>query len=400
MKILQINSVPYGSTCTIMLGIQEIARNKGIQVDTAAGYSYHPVALPKNHIQLGGFMDKSLHILLSYVTGKHGFFSKRSTYKLLRKIEEEKYDILHFHNLHGWYINLPLLFDYVKKRNIKIIWTLHDCWTFTGQCPYFTFAECEKWKTGCQNCPQYQKYPSTFFDNSNRMYQCKKEMFTGISDLTLVTPSQWLAGLVKQSFLKEYPVQVIHNGIDLSVFKHTDSDFRKRFHCEDKFILLGVAFGWEARKGLDVFIELSKSLDSSYQIVLVGVDKKTKKILPDNIIALERTQNQHELTAIYSTADVFVNPTREDNFPTVNIEALACGTPVITFKTGGSPETLDATCGSVVACGDLNGLIEEIKRVKNTRPYLAENCRKRAENFDRNSRFREYMDLYREIVNG
>ena len=302
--------------------------------------------------------------------------------------------MIHLHNLHGWYINFPLLFKYIKKNNIRVIWTLHDCWTFTGHCPHFDMIGCEKWKTGCYQCPQIGEYPASYADISKWMYKHKKQWFTGVEDMTLVTPSEWLANLTRQSFLKDYPVKVINNGIDLSIFKPTESDFRKKYDLEDKFILLGVAFGWGKRKGLDVFIELSKRLDERYQIVLVGTDENVDKQLPKNIISIYRTQNQTELAEIYTAADLFVNPTREENFPTVNIESLACGTPIVTFRTGGSPEIIDESCGVVVEKDDIDGMQKEIERIYEKRPFGQEDCVKRAQNFDMNDKFAEYVELY------
>jgi glycosyltransferase involved in cell wall biosynthesis len=232
------------------------------------------------------------------------------------------------------------------------------------------------------------------------MHNRKKALFSGL-DMTIVTPSQWLADLVKQSFLKDYPVKVIHNGIDLSVFRPTPSNFREKYGiARDKKILLGVAFGWGARKGLDVFIDLAHRLDPDhYQIVLVGTDENTDKQLPENIISIHRTQNQAELAEVYTAADLFVNPTREENYPTVNMEALACGTPVLTFRTGGSPEILDETCGAVVACDDVDAMEREIIRICAEAPYSEAACLKRAEGFDHNQRFEEYIHLYESGVN-
>lgn len=395
MKILSINSVPYGSTAKIMLGISKVAKGVGGEVFMSCGYSYHPMKEIKNrYIKIGGMISKKLHIIATQFTGLHGFFSRIATDNFLRKIKKIKPDIIHLHNLHGWYINLPKLFKYIKKNNIRIIWTLHDCWSFTGQCPHFDMIGCDKWKTGCYRCPQIHDYPKTYVDRSKLMYKKKKEWFTGIKDMTIVTPSQWLATLVKQSFLKEYPVQVINNGIDLSVFKPTESSFRKRYALEDKFILLGVAFGWGKRKGLDVFIELSKRLNENYQIVLVGTNDRVDKQLPDNIISIHRTQNQTELAEIYTAADVFVNPTREENYPTVNMEALACGTPVVTFKTGGSPEIIDETCGLVVEKNDIDGLQKSIEDIYQNHPFTKENCLNKARNFDMNEKFAQYVAMY------
>ena len=398
MNIFEINSVPYGSTGKIAFEIKKTAENAGHKADAYMGYSYHPLQeIKDSDVIIGSRYHKILHMLFARVTGLNGCFSFFATLKLLSKIKKTRPDLIHLHNIHGWYINLPLLFRFIKKHNIKTVWTLHDCWSFTGHCPHFDMIGCDKWKTGCYKCPQYKDYPQSFFDNSKYMYRLKSKWFTGVNNLTVVTPSQWLGGLAKQSFLKEYPVKVINNGIDLSVFKPTDSDFRKKYNCENKYILLGVAFGWGKRKGLDVFIELSKRLDEKYQIILVGTDDNTDKILPNNIISIHRTQNQTELAEIYTAADLFVNPTREENYPTVNMESVACGTPVLTFNTGGSPEMLDNTCGSVVPKNDIDALYNEIIRICEENPYLEESCLKKSKEYDMNDRFKEYTALYEEL---
>lgn len=395
MKILQLNSCNFSSTGNIMLQIAERAREKGHAVYTACPDSRdNRKKCVENQILIGNRFFRNIHLKLGYYTGLSGCFSFLSTVNFLRKVKRFNPDIIHLHNLHNCYINLGLLFRYIKKHNIRVIWTLHDCWSFTGHCPYFDMIGCDKWKVGCQGCTIYKDYPQSAVDNSKYMYKLKKKWFTGVKDLTVVTPSQWLADLVKQSFLKDYPVKVINNGIDLGVFKPTDSDFRKKHNCEDKFILLGVAFGWGKRKGLDVFIELSKRLDDRFQIVLVGTDNETDKQLPENIISIHRTQNQAELAEIYTAADLFVNPTREENYPTVNMEAIACGTPVLTFNTGGSPESIDETCGGVVPKDDIDALYNEIMRIYNNVPYSVQDCIKRAESFDMNNRFDEYISLY------
>lgn len=352
-----------------------------------------------NQLFIGNRLFRNLHLMLAQSSGFEGLFSALSTAVFLKKVDKFHLDLIHLHNLHGWYINLPMLFNYIKKHNLPVVWTLHDCWSFTGHCPHFDMIGCEKWKTGCHDCPQYMEYPKSFVDNSKYMYKLKKKWFTGIENMTIVTPSNWLAELVKESFLKEYPVKVIHNGIDLSIFQPTPSNFREKYAVGDKYIVLGVAFGWGKRKGLDVFVDLAQRLDSEkYQIVLVGTDDAVDKQLPDNIVSIHRTQNQTELAEIYTAADVFANPTREDNYPTVNMESIACGTPVITFKTGGSPEMLDATCGSVVPKDDIDAMEKEIVRICETKPYSIEACLERAKSFDKDEKFQEYVELY-EVIN-
>lgn len=399
MKVIHINAVPYGSTAQIAKGLSLMARSRGYEPYMAFGYSYHPMSGLFNEIKCGNAVDKILHLLLGRTTGFHGCFSRLATWAFLRKLPAAP-DVIHLHNLHGWYLNLPMLFRYIKKNRIPVVWTLHDCWSFTGHCPHFTMAKCEKWKTGCHHCPQYREYPECLYDHSKMMYGFKKEWFTGVEDLTIVTPSQWLADLVKESFLKEYPVKVIHNGIDLNVFKPTAGDFRERYGIpESKKILLGVAFGWGVRKGLDVFVELAKRLDpEQYQIVLVGTDDRTDAQLPENIISIHRTNNQQELAQIYTAADLFVNPTREENYPTVNMESIACGTPALTFRTGGSPEILTEDTGCVVDCDDIDGMEREIRRICEERPFSTEDCLKRAAEFDSGARFLDYISLYRSVA--
>lgn len=400
MKTVLINSCNFGSTGNIMLEIAETAENGGYTAAVCYPQSRDNSRKQKEKdFIIGTRFSRNIHLQLAGITGLNGCFSYCSTLKLLKKLDKLKPDIIHLHNLHNCYINLSLLFKYIKKHNIKTVWTLHDCWAFTGHCPHFDMIGCDKWKTGCYSCPQYKEYPKSLFDNSKIMYRLKRKWFTGVENMTIVTPSEWLASLVKESYLKDYPVKVINNGIDLNVFKPTESDFRKKYALENKYIVLGVAFGWGRRKGLDVFVELEKRFDKEkYKIVLVGTDDNIDKLLPDNIISIHRTQNQTELAEIYTAADVFANPTREENYPTVNMESVACGTPVVTFNTGGSPEMLDETCGAAVAKDDNDAMYNEIIRICEAKPYSMEACIKKAKDFDKNGKFGEYIRLY-EVLN-
>ena len=395
MKIVEINTVHYGSTGKIMLQIADLAREQGHEAYTFSR-AWSGQALPnENHTFFGSYLENGIHRFVAPITGNECMYSRAGTKKLIKRLKEIEPDVIHLHNLHGFYINLPLLFGYLKTISARVIWTLHDCWSFTGHCSHFDMIGCEKYKSGCFDCPIYRAYPKSYFDNSKKMFQRKKEWFLGVKDLTIVTPSRWLADRVKESFLGEYPVKVINNGIDLDIFKPCISDFKKNHGIEDKYIVLGVAFGWGERKGLDVFVELSKRLGSSYQIVLVGTDDNVDKMLPENIISIHRTQNQRELAELYSVADVLANPTREDTYPTVNMEAIACGTPVVTFKTGGSPEIVGEGCGAVVPKNDISAFEEEIKKAcqngKNS------SLRQIAENqFNKSDRFKDYINLYEE----
>ena len=336
MKIVQINSFSNGSTGKIMMSIHKELLKQGHESYVVWGRGRK--AENEHEIFMNDKIGVYFHALYSRLTGKTGFASKRATKKLIKKIEEINPDVIHLHNIHGYYINIEMLFNYLKKIKAKKVWTLHDCWAFTGQCPHFTYVKCDKWKSHCEKCPMINEYPKTLVDNSKLNFERKKELFTGVDNLTIVTPSDWLAGLVKESFLKEYNVEVIHNGINTNIFKPTESDFRKKYNLEDKKIILGVASVWTKKKGLYDFIELSKLLDDNYVIVLVGVNKKQLKQLPKNIIGIQRTENQIELAGLYSTSDLFFNPTYEDNYPSVNIEAIACGTKILAYNNGGNSE--------------------------------------------------------------
>ena len=397
MRIVEINIVNYGSTGKIMLQISEIAREKGHEAYTFSRAWKNKKGDNGKHFFFGSFVENVFHRVFGEIVGLEGVFTYFGTKKLIKKLKEISPDVIHLHNIHGWYISFRSLFKYIKKNNVKVVWTLHDCWAFTGHCAYFDMVGCEKWKEGCFSCPQFKAYPKTCFDNSKKMFALKKKWFCGVSDLTIVTPSEWLAGLVRESFLGEYAVKVINNGIDLDVFKPYESEFRKKHNCENKFLLLGVAFGWGERKGLDVFVELSKRLDERFKVVLVGTSEKHDEKLPKNIISIHKTQNQRQLAEIYSTADAFVNPTREENYPTVNMEAIACGTPVITFNTGGSSEMLDSTCGVVVEKNDIDEMEREIIRLYESGDLTKENCLKKAQSFDKKERFKEYVRLYEEL---
>ena len=398
IKVVSINLGPYGSTGKIMLEIHKMVKHQGSDSKMIIPYSGEELFDSTDYYVLGNAKTKKLNAYSCVLTGLDGCFAWFTTKKLISFLKRQKIDLLHLHNIHYSYINLPQLFRFIKKNNISTIWTLHDCWSFTGHCPHFMYEECNKWQTGCHHCPRYKMYPKSIYDNSKFMWKLKKKWFTGVGNLTIVTPSQWLADLVKQSYLKDYPVRVIHNGINLSIFKPAESNFREKHHIQDKKIVLGVAFGWGERKGLDVFVELSKRLPPDYQIVLVGTDKHIDEQLPQNIISIHRTHNQTELAEIYTAVDVFVNPTREDNFPTVNMEALACATPVITFKTGGSPEMIDETCGISVEKDDVDELEKQILYVCETHPFSSMACTERAKTFDMHDRFAEYIALYKELL--
>lgn len=395
MKIVSINLGNAGSTGGIARNIKRYAKNRGIEVYTAYPDSKSTRPFEDHDIVIGKDFFRKINRKLAFLTGYNGCFSPFATYSFIKTLRKISPDIIHLHNLHHSYCNLPMLFEYIRSSGVKVVWTLHDCWSFTGQCPYFTMENCEKWKTGCYDCPQYHLYPESMVDRTALMWKKKKKWFAGINNLHIVTPSQWLADLVGQSYLKDYDVRVINNGIDVGVFKPTNSDFKNVHNIEGKKIILGSAFGWGKRKGYDVFLELANQLSDEFKIVLVG----NVGTLPRNekILYIGRTHDQKELAALYTCADVFANPTREEVLGLVNVEALACGTPVVTFRTGGSPETLDATSGSVVDADDVETFKKEILRVVNERPFASENCIRRSQNFTVQKMLEQYVQLYTSI---
>ncbi len=393
MKVFQINSVcGYGSTGKIAVDLAHTITAAGGQCRIAYGRGTAPGDV--DSVKISGESGVRLHGALSRFTDKSGFYSKKATLRLIDQIKAFDPDIIHLHNIHGYYLNVKLLFGFLKEYNRPVVWTLHDCWAFTGHCAYYDAAGCTKWQRGCNNCPNLSSYPKSFKDNSRNNYLIKKAIFCDVDNLTLVTPSNWLKGEVSHSFLSKYRCDVINNGVNTDVFKPCDSNIKTRLGIENKKMLLGVASIWEERKGLADFISLAKKLTDDYAIVLVGLSDKQKKSLPENIIGITRTSDQKELALLYSAADFYINLTYEDNYPTTNLEALCCGTPVITYDTGGSGEPVSNDCGAVVPCGDIDAVISALNMPKNT-----EKIAKIASNFDKSVCFEKYFELYKEILN-
>ena len=352
MKVLLINSVcGVGSTGKICGGIAQKLEAEGHEVKIAYGRDGTvPEKFQRYAVRIGTDLDVKIHGIRSRLLDDHCFASRRATKAFLQWAQEFDPELLWLHNIHGYYLNMELLFGWIKSRpGMQVKWTFHDCWPFTGHCAYFTMAGCDKWKTGCGSCPQKKGYPtSMLLDRSGANFQRKKELFTGVKDMTIITPSQWLADLVKESFLGEYPVEVHYNTIDTTVFKPTEGDFRQKYGLEDKKIVLGVANIWDARKGLEYFVALRKMLSEDVAIVLVGLSQKQIETLPDGMIGITRTQNQVELAQIYTAADVFVNPSREETFGLTTVEAVACGTPAIVFKNTACEEVVNQFGGVAV----------------------------------------------------
>lgn len=394
MKILQINGVyPIKSTGRIVKEI-EVVHNKN-NIDSYVAACECTVNKPNVHT-MGSTWYVKANILKTRLFGKHGFYNKSATRRLLRWIDEIKPDIIHLHNIHGHYVNVKLLFEFIKKHDISVVWTLHDCWAFTGHCSHFDYVGCNKWQKGCYSCPMKKSYPgSWFFDRSRGNYSAKKALFTGVTKMHIVTPSQWLKDLCQKSFLGKYPVTVIHNGIDTDVFSPTASDLRKELGIEDKFVIMGIVNKFSGYKGGEYFLKLSRMLSDDEVILLVSLEEKPEDI-PENIIALPRTADDKRLAAIYSAADVFVNPTLQDTFSMVNIEALSCGTPVVTFNSGGSSEMISEKCGVSVNRGNIKALFDSIQKVKDG-AFSADDCRAQALMFKTEDCFSKYLDIYKSV---
>lgn len=364
-RVLLINSVlGFGSTGNIVLNLAKEYEQNGYEVKVAYGRTFKvsddkKADIDKYGVRIGSDMDVNFHVLYTRITDKHGLASVRTTKQFLKWADKYNPDILWIHNIHGYYINYELLFNWIKSRpDMQVKWTLHDCWAFTGHCSHFIYMGCDKWKTACSDCPQLDQYPKSFIDRSRTNFMRKKTSFTGVNNMTIITPSKWLKSKVAKSFLSDYPIEVVYNTIDKEIFKPTINTFKVDHDIQNKKMILGVASAWNERKGLKDFYELSTRLDrNNYKIVLVGLNEHQIKDIKNNnlnIIGLPRTSNDQELAQIYTAADVFVNATYEDTFPTVNMEAESCETPVITYDTGGCAETIHREDSKVVKHGIYN----------------------------------------------
>ena len=398
MNVLQLNTtVNSGSTGRIAEDIGNVLMHHGHHSYIA--YAKGNLPSSSSLIRVGNKCDRRLHGLKSRLFDGHSLGSQKATEILVEKIKILKPDIIQLHNIHGYYLHIGSLFNFLSDADIPVVWTLHDCWPFTGHCSYFDRYECDKWKTECHHCPNIHGYPKSWFlDNSTSNYRLKKRLFNSVKNMTIITPSNWLASYVKQSFLKEYDIRVINNGVDLDVFTPLTEDIDTRYNLKERFVL-GVASVWDRRKGLNDFIRLREKLDASINILLVGLSQQQIDALPKGIIGLRRTENVAELSALYSAATAFINPTYIDNFPTTNLEALACGTPVITYNTGGSPEAVETEVGMVVEKGDIKALVNAISMIVKQEQSYSINSRARAEKlYDKNYRLYDYLKLYENLL--
>lgn len=391
LKVVQINTFPNKATGAIMFSIHKELLKQGHESYVFWGRgrdgrdSYEYSFYNKYEIMYHGIMSR--------LFDNTGIYSQKSTRKMIQKLEEIKPDVVHLHNIHGYYLNIKILFEWLKVHQITIVWTFHDCWPFTGHCAYFDFVQCHKWKTGCFDCSQKSSYPaSSFLDNSKNNWNFKRKRFD-YDKLTIVTPSYWLKSLVQESFFADKKCEVIHNGINTNIFKPSDVTM-----SDGRFKVLGVASEWTPRKGLADFYKLYDILDKErVQVIIVGLSEKQIKVTPKGITALKRTENIYELVKLYQEADLFFNPTYEDNYPTTNLEALACGTPVCTYKTGGSVECINESNGFITKQGD----VESVKKIID----IHLNMRKMGLHFnpsdfelDEHTMASKYVDLYHQIL--
>ena len=398
MRILQVNAI-YGSksTGTIVKDIDLILQSKGHESYVAFQKS---TEVPTNGYKIGNKLDYKIHALLTRLLGKQGYFSIASTKKFLKYIDKIKPDIVHLHNLHSNYINLNMLLKYLEYKNIHTVITLHDCWFFTGKCSHYQVAKCDKFKDSCGDCPLLKKdVPSWFFDPTTKVLSDKKKLFNNIKSLTVVGVSNWISSEAKKGIFKDKDVVTIHNGVDINIFRPTPSEMREKLGLKDEFVILGSADKWLNPLNREAFKYILSSITPDMKIVIFGCNKDQQKQLPESVIGIGYITDRDEMAKLYSMSDVFVNITLEDSLPTVNIEAQACGTPVITYKSGGSPETISERTGIVVPKGDKEGLLKAILKIKDRGKAIYEqNCIDHVEkNFVIKDRYVEYVNLYNNI---
>jgi len=405
-KLLQINVCNNAlSTGKIASDIGELALENGWKsyIAYSSEGSFRP---SKNQsIKVGNKIDYYTHVIEARLFDNLGlgWSSIMATKRLIKVIDELVPTLIHLHIIHGYFLNLPVLFDYLKTLNTPIVWTIHSCWEFTGHCGFFDTIGCDKWKTGCHHCPQYKNYPTSWFrDRSKRNYSEKKLLFNSISNLTLVPVSKWLGGLLQESFLNNHIIIPIYNGVDTSVFSPSASAprFRKQHGLESKFIAIGVASTWEPRKNMKDYVRLSEMLPDNMKLVLVGLNKQEQNNLPPNILGLPRTKNTQELVDIYSAADVVLNLSLEETFGLTTVEGFACGTPSIVYNCTASPELISNDTGFVIDPGDLNGVLKCMEKIADTgKEKYGTNCRQRAlTSFDKNTNYHQYLELYNKLI--
>jgi glycosyltransferase involved in cell wall biosynthesis len=396
---IEVNS---GSIGRIAEHIGSVAMQHGW--DSYITYARNYLPSKSKTIKIGSKWDIYWHGINTRLFDNHCLKSTNATKKLIRQIQEIKPDIILMHHIHGYFLNMRILFSYLSKINIPVLWVFHDCWSITGHCAYFDYAGCAKWLDGCYKCPQKNTYPaSIFFDCSKRNYQLKKELFTSVANMTIIPVSKWLGEIIGRSFLNKYPIQVIPNGIDIDIFSPQPklNNIRKKFKLENKFVILGVASTWEPRKGLNDFVKLNEIIDhNSYKIILVGLTKKQIRCLPKEIWGIERTESVQELAELYSVADLHISFSVEETFGLTIIESMSCGTPVVVYNCTALPELITDKTGLVVETGNLNDAYEKIQIIKRKgKQFYSQHCRQRAVlHYDKRERFKDYINLFHQLL--
>ena len=395
MKVLFINmAYGAGSTGKIIADIMDMLKKNGN--DVKAIYGTGEQSHNADAVKVSGKLGYYFHNAASRLTDHAGLYSWAATRKMIREIKAFQPDLIHLHTLHGFYVNYEMLFRFLKEADIPVVWTLHDCWAFTGHCTHFSQAKCTQWQTECRDCKLLRRYPQCYGRGDvRRNFLRKKRAFTGVKNLTITTPSRWLANQVSRSFLRDYPRTVIPNGIDRRIFRPQSSGLRKKYRLEDKKIVLGAANVWNTRKGLPDMLTLADRLGSAYQVVLIGLTERQLPDIPANVLGLLRTANQTELAQWYSAADVFVNPTYEETFGLTTVEAQACGTPVVVYRTDGCPETVASGNGCLVPQGDMQALEYAVRDITDG------SCRadpQRVAQFEKDAVYRDYLELYENVL--
>ena len=401
-KLLQINPVIKENTSTgkIMRTLGELAQAAGWESYVA--YSRARDGVPPHSSRLvpvGNKADLLLHWVATRLFDAHGLASRLATRRFVARLRELNPDVIHIHNIHGYFLNYKILSLALAQMGKPVVWTVHDCWLYTGHCYHYASAGCERWKTGCHHCPQKKAFPASWLlDRSRRNWKDKKKAFCSIPGLTLVTVSRWMKGEIAQSFLGGVRCEVIHNGIDLDTFRPSPSAETALAYGT---YYLAVASIWLPEKGLQDLEKLSSVLDADERLVVVG-KRPSGHRFPRNVVCLERTADAAALAALYTEAVALVNPTWQDNYPTVNMEAIACGTPVVSYRTGGSPESITPRTGRVVEQGDVEGLAEALHAIRRQgKEHFSEACRSYAlAHFRAQDRFNDYIQLYESLTTG
>ena len=418
MRIFYVNTFfSAGGSARVVGGISEELRRGGHDCMIAAARGTEPSG--RRTLRVGSRLSVCFNAAVARIADNDGFMAHRATRRLVDAIERYSPDVVHLHNLHGYYVNVELLFDYLRRSGKRVVWTLHDCWAMTGHCPCFSTASCEEWLSGCRSCVLMHEYPKCFFGGrSAENFRLKKSLFTGIDNLTLVVPSRWLASIVSRSYLSDYPLRIIPNGVDTMRFRPVESDFRSRYGIGSRTMLLSVASSWVGRKGFGCLAELAKMLDDSYAIVVIGITEAQRRLLPEGIVALPAIGSDELLAQAYSAADLLVNLSTEESFGLVTLEALACGTPVVVYDATACPEPLMpvfepladghhakpfCSAEAAIDCGvvvDMRRGVAGVAEMVSSgawRTISKEACRRHALGFDAHEVYSRYIALYDEL---